>query len=102
MPNQQQVANLHRRDPNLTAAQLAARLDTRPEYIRSVAKRLGLVLPGALVPHAKLDAAIIALEQVRDGLANVSTTPGLWTTRDTSQELFRATETAIKAARAAR
>lgn len=100
--NQQDVVQLHRKDPNLTAGQIAERLRCRPEYVRSTAARLKLTLPGALVPAAKYGALLDAMSRIRDGLADTGSKPGEWMTQITKRQAHDMADAAIKAAGSSR
>lgn len=47
MASQFQVIQLHTKSPQLTATQIADRLETSSEYVRATGRRCGLTFPGA-------------------------------------------------------
>lgn len=47
MATQFQVIQLNAKSPQLTASQIAVRLETSSEYVRATGRRLGLTFPGA-------------------------------------------------------
>jgi hypothetical protein len=102
MANQQQVVELYRRHPALTVAQAAERLGCRPSYIRATAQRLKITLPGALVPFAEFNALLLAVEAIRDGLADTNGGRGDRLMLITKAEAFAIADAASRAGRAAR
>ena len=62
MADYRQVIELHRKQPQLNASQIAARLDCTSAYVRATAQRRRLKLPGCTLAPRDADS-LIALGQ---------------------------------------
>lgn len=61
MADQSQVVRIHRKNPRLTAPQIAARLGCLPEYVRATGRRRGLTLAKALIRREPQPDSLIML-----------------------------------------